>query len=200
MRSKVKVIRNYIPHDICDELNSWVFYAVRNKMMDLGITTPPNTIWNETNKRLPSVKRYTSRMYSDRYDYPELVRSLHDQIEKEFNLSKWHYPVHRHGRDGVVVLATLTGGDVYAHKDPIDFAGKEVLRCNILTSQVQSGGTIYVDGEAFNLNKGDMMQYLVSRHEHRVEPINSVLEDMRIMWMFGWNVDGDEWEQQNLEI
>ena len=188
----VKVIRNYLPIDKCDELNAWVRDAIETKKIDYGITT--SGLWTDS-FREPSPLRYTSRMYADRYEYPQLVRDIHARIEAEFKLEKWHEPIHTHGRDGVVVSATLPGGDVYLHKDPInDFINqKETLRCNILTSETQ-GGLIWVGGQSYTLQKGDMMQYLPSRHEHKVDTVVGNDGDLRIMWMFGWNVDGDEWE------
>jgi len=188
----VNVIRNYLPIDKCDELNLWVKDAIDTKKIDHGITT--SGLWTDTYRETAPL-RYTSRMYANRYEYPQLVRDIHSQIENEFDLVKWHEPKHSHGRDGVVVSATLPGGDVYLHKDPIDdFVNqKETLRCNILTSETQ-GGLIWVNDETYTLQKGDMMQYLVTRHEHRVEPVIGDDGDLRIMWMFGWNVDGDQWE------
>ena len=186
----VNVIRNYLPHDSCDILNTWVREAIQTKKMDFGITTSGD--YKEA-YREPAPLRYTSRMYADRYEYPQLVRDIHVQIENEFNLSQWHTPVHDHGRDGVVVSATMPGGDVYLHKDPLAIGGLHTLRCNILTSATE-GGTIWVAGEPYSLQKGDMMQYIVSRHEHRVEPVIGSPGDLRIMWMFGWFVDADIWE------
>jgi hypothetical protein len=133
-------------------------------------------------------------MYADQFEYPQLVRDLHAQIETKFNLTQWHDPVHEHGRDAVVVSATQPGGDVYLHKDSTAY-GKEVLRCNILSSATL-GGCIWVGNKSYELEQGDMMQYLVSRHEHRVETVQGNPGDLRIMWMFGWYVDGDVWENR----
>jgi hypothetical protein len=77
-----------------------------------------------------------------------------------------------------------------------DIGGEELkhtLRCNILTSETK-GGLIWVNGESYQLKKGDMMQYLVSKYRHSVEKVIGQDGDLRIMWMFGWYVDGDEWE------
>ena len=186
----VNVVRNYLPIAKCDELNEWIHDAIDTKKIDHGITTSGD--YRDHHREVAPL-RYTSRMYADRFEYPQLVRDIHAQIENEFNLSKWHEPMHTHGRDGVVVSATLPGGDVYLHLDPVNDFGKEVLRCNILTSETE-GGLIWVNDETYTLKKGDMMQYLVSRHEHKVEPVVGNEGDLRIMWMFGWNVDGDEWE------
>lgn len=187
----VNVIRDYLSPAKCDELNAWVREAIAQGQIGHGVTTDRH--YTDTH-RVASRLRYTSRMYGGNYQYPQLVRNLHVQIEAEFGLTKWHNPQHMHGRDGVVVSATMPGGDVYLHKDPVDSqAPKETLRCNILTSETE-GGEIIVAGKTYFLNKGDMMQYLVSRHEHEVKPVQGVDGDFRIMWMFGWYVDGDEWE------
>ena len=196
----VNVVRNYLPVSECDELNAWVRDAIATEKMGKGITID-GSYKDDTRVRIPSPLRYTSRMYADRYEYPQLVRDIHARIEQEFNLSKWHEPIHKHGRDATVVSATLPGGDVYLHKDPkqsgvymdTDPNSKEALSCNILTSETE-GGLIHVGDETYQLKKGDMMQYLVSRHEHRVETVVGNEGDMRILWMFGWYVDGDEWE------
>lgn len=45
------------------------------------------------------------------------------------------------------------------------------------------------------------MQYLVSKYDHEVKAITGPENSMRVLWMFGWNVDGDEWElRQHREI
>jgi len=188
----VNVIRNYLPNDKCDDLNSWVRNAIESNKISFGITTSGDY---KDHHREVAPFRYTSRMYAERYEYPQLVRDIHAQIEQEFNLKQWHLPVHPHGRDGTVVSATLPGGDVYLHKDPMVTDTLHTLRCNILTSET-AGGLIWVAGEPYILQKGDMMQYVVSRHEHKVDSVIGNPGDLRIMWMFGWAVDADVWEER----
>jgi hypothetical protein len=179
----VNVVRNYLPEAECDELNAWVRDAIANEKMGEGITTG----------MVKYPLRYTSRFYAKNFEYPQLVRDVHARIEQEFNLTKWHEPVHPHARDATVVSATFPGGDVYLHKDPMATFELDTLRCNIITSETE-GGMIHVGNETYQLKKGDMMQYLVSRHEHKVETVIGNDGDLRILWMFGWCVDGDEWE------
>ena len=187
----VNVIRNYLSIDKCDILNSWAKTAIENNQISFGVTTDKH--YTESHRE-PSHLRYTSRLYAKNYEYPQLVRDIHAQIEKDFNLTKWHLPIHTHGRDATVVSVTLPGGDVYLHKDGVDGQEpKHVLRCNILTSETE-GGLIWVGNRSYTLKKGDMMQYLVSRHEHKVEKVIGNPGDLRIMWMFGWYVNGDKWE------
>jgi hypothetical protein len=184
----VNVVRNYLDKDKCELLNAWVRGNLAQGNIKNGIT-------GDCHKQIFYVAklRYTTRL-SKEYKYPQLVRDIHKQIETEFNLTKWAKPKHKHGKDGVVVSATMPGGDVYLHHDPVDNQEpKHTLRCNILTSETK-GGLIWVNGESYQLKKGDMMQYLVSKYDHSVETVIGQDGDLRIMWMFGWYVDGDEWE------
>ena len=184
----VNVVSNYLEDDKCELLNAWIRGNISKGNIKHGITGD----WY-ANKTYTTPLRYTTRL-SENYEYPQLVRDIHKQIETEFNLTKWAEPKHTHGKDGVVVSATMPDGDVYKHIDPIDLDGtKHTLRCNILTSETK-GGLIWVNGESYQLKKGDMMQYLVSKYEHSVDKVIGQDGDLRIMWMFGWYVDGDEWE------
>lgn len=186
----VNVIKNYLPLTECDTLNAWVRDAIANDLIGKGVTAGG----------VESPLRYTSRFSSSKFEYPQIVRDIRARIEGEFNLTQWKDPIHPHAKDGVVVSATMPDGDVYSHTDPKQsnsFDGsipKETLRCNILTSETQ-GGLIWVEGQSYLLQKGDMIQYLVSRHEHHVDKVIGMQGDLRIMWMFGWYVDGDVWEK-----
>jgi hypothetical protein len=190
----VNVVRNYLSESECNELNTWMRENIEAGNIRFGVTNVPGTHYSE-NKRIASEPfRYTTRINPAGYTYPQLVRDIHARIELDFNLTKWAEPKHTHGQDGVVASATLPGGDVYLHKDGVDGQEpKHTLRSNILTS-APGGGLIWVNGESYTLQKGDMMQYLPSRYEHKVEPVVGNTGDMRIMWMFGWYVDADEWE------
>lgn len=178
----VNIIKNYLPHNLCDELNAWMVDAVNTKSIGVGPT--------------PSKHRYTTRLVcgqTPKYKFPELVGDLYKQIEKDYNLEKWHYPQVQ-GTDGVIAVAIYPGGDIYEHTDPMTGPHpKSLLRCAIISS-VTEGGRVWVEGQPYTLQKGDMYQCLVSRHKHRVETVVGGPDDVRIIWLFGWYVDGDEWE------
>jgi hypothetical protein len=185
----VNVVPSYLEDDKCELLNAWVRGNIAKGNIEHGLTGD----WYKKNIYTTPL-RYTTRR-SENYEFPQLVRDIHKQIETEFNLTKWAEPKHTHGKDGVVVTATIPNGSVYEHIDPIDLDGrKHTLRCNILTSETK-GGLIWVNGESYQLKKGDMMQYLVSKYKHSVDKVIGQDGDLRIMWMFGWYVDGDEWEK-----
>ncbi len=190
MSIKVAVARNYLDKDSCEQLNQWVLEAVAQGKMGRGITTAEGTHYLSYN-RVFTDRRYTSRMYSENYEYPQLVKDIFTRIKTELNLK--NAPVSSNGgRDGVVVSCTYPGGDVYLHKDPKEGASISLLRVNILSKAAQEGGTIHVEDAVFNLQQGDMMAYLVDEYEHYVEPVES--GGPRIMWMFGLLIPKHLWE------
>jgi len=184
----VNVIPNYLDNDKCELLNAWMRGSISKGNIEYGHAKLP-----DKNGRYPNPFRYSTRP-SINYEYPQLVRDIHKQIETDFNLTKWAEPKHIHGKDGVVVSATMPNGNVFEHIDGQDGQEpKHTLRCNILTSETK-GGLIWINGESYQLKKGDMMQYLVSKYKHSVDKVIGQDGDLRIMWMFGWYVDADEWE------
>ena len=94
-----------------------------------------------------------------------------------------------HGKDGVVVSVTYNDGDVYRHKDPGVGEGVVGLRCNILASKPESGGTIHVADNTYDRNEGDMMCYFVTEHYHSVEVCHGT--SPRTLFMFGFVVPPD---------
>jgi hypothetical protein len=192
----VRIVKNYLPAAECDELNAWVRDAISSNSIGYGVGRADTRVKDYD-------LRYTSRFYADRFEYPDLVRNIHARIESDYDLTAWHLPVHTHARDGTVVVGILPGGNVYSHTDPlgrvgdIHFPALHTLRCDILTQETSAGGgEIVVNGVSHKLEKGDMIQFLVSRHEHSVSTVQGVAGDLYVLWMFGWCVDGDVWESR----
>jgi hypothetical protein len=192
MSIKVAVVKNYLDKESCKQLNQWVLDVIVQGKIGHGITTPKESHYSNS-ERIASEKRYTSRMYSDNYEYPELVTSIFNRIKTELNLKNASVSSNG-GRDGVVVSCTYPEGDVYLHKDPKEGPGVSLLRVNILSKAAQVGGTIHVEDAIFNLEQGDMMAYLVDEYEHYVEPVQG--ETPRIMWMFGILIPKHLWEAE----
>lgn len=190
MSTKVAVVRNYLDKASCEELNQWMLDVIAQGKVGKGVTTAEGVHWTSA-ERIVAEKRFTSRLYSENYEYPPLVKAIFDQIKTELNLKNATVSS-RGGRDGVVVTCTYPGGDVYPHKDPKEGHGVSLLRVNILSKAAQSGGAIHVENDTFNLEQGDMMAYLVDEYEHCVEPVGG--DDPRIMWMFGLLIPKHLWE------
>jgi uncharacterized alpha/beta hydrolase family protein len=190
MSIKVAVVRNYLDADSCEKLNQWVLEAIAQGKIGYGLTTPEGVHYSE-GERVVAEYRYTSRLYSQNYEYPQLVKDIFNRIKTELNLKNVSVSSNG-GRDGVVVSCAYRNNDIYLHKDPKEGAGVSLLRVNILSNQAQNGGAVDVENSKFSLQQGDMMAYLVDEYEHYVEPIQG--EDPRIMWMFGMLIPKHFWE------
>jgi hypothetical protein len=184
---RIEIIPNFATKEEIKLLNEWAELGVKNKWLDNGITDYRHS----TNKRL------TSRMYGNRYEYPQFVRDLSDRIRKFVGIDSYPLIV-GHGRDGVVVSYTMNGGDVYKHKDPKSIEDLATLRCNILTQKSEAGGILHIENKPIDINVGDLHCYLVSEHEHWATPIDG--NTPRIMWMFGCHLPAEHWNSGKINI
>jgi len=175
---QVLLVPNFITAEEIQILKDWANQAVTDGQFVDGITGDwDKKEFNTTKKRL------TNRM-SQNINYPELVKTLQDRIRQTVPLIAKAPVIEGHGKDGVVVSVTYNDGDVYKHKDPSVGEGVAGLRCNILASKAESGGTIHVEDKTYDLNEGDMMCYLVTELYHSVEVCHG--DNPRILFMFGF--------------
>jgi len=173
--------KNFVTPQECAELNAWVDEGVTNKWLDVGTS---NGEFNYSG-------RVTSRMYPNRYKYPEFVRTISSRVREfcgvsNYGLIKWH------GRDGVVVSCTFPGGYVFEHVDPKSLHGLATLRCNIMTRAADIGGMLRIEGKFIPLEVGELHCYLVSEHAHYVSEVAG--NTSRVMWMFGAHVPREDWD------
>jgi hypothetical protein len=182
----VIVIRNFASSEEVQILKDWQVKAVEEGQFVDGITGD----WDK--KTFSRTKtRLTNRM-SKNINYPDLVKTLQDRIRQTFPILSNVPLIEGHGKDGVVVSITYNDGDVYKHKDPSVGEGVVGLRCNILASKAESGGTIHVEDKTYDLNEGDMMCYLVTELYHSVEVCHG--NNPRTLFMFGFVVDENSWK------
>ena len=187
---QVLLVPNFINAEEIQALKDWANQAVIDGQFVDGVTGD----WDK--KEFSTTKlRLTNRM-SPKIDYPELVKTLQDRIRQTVQLTANAPVIENHGKDGVVVSITYNDGDVYKHKDPSVGEGVVGLRCNILASKAESGGTIHVENKTYDLNEGDMMCYLVTELYHSVDVCYG--NNPRILFMFGFVVDKDSWENNNI--
>jgi hypothetical protein len=185
---QVLLVPNFLSPEEIQALKDWTNQAVVDGQFVDGITGD----WDKKEFSRTS-KRLTNRM-SHKIHYPELVKTLQDRIRQTVPLTAEAPVIENHGKDGVVVSVTYNDGDVYKHKDPSVGEGVVGLRCNILASKAESGGTIHVEDKTYDLNEGDMMCYLVTERYHSVEVCGGDIP--RTLFMFGFVVDGDSWNNQ----
>jgi hypothetical protein len=183
---RIEIIPNFVSNTELTELNAWANLGVQNKWLDEG-----NIAGGKTTTRL------TSRLYPERYEYPQFVLDLSEKVRSFMGIDGYSI-VNGHGRDGVVVSYTLPGGDVFKHKDPAIAEGLAILRCNIVTQKADTGGELYVGDALVNAGVGDLHCYLASEHEHFVTTVEG--NTPRILWIFGALVPADDWNSGKIKV
>jgi len=182
----VLVYPNFISAGVCAELNAWVNEGVSKKWLDKGVDRGVDRSNHEYEKR------FTSRLYSDRFEYPQVAYTVFNKISDYLGLQDAPKSVAGGGKDGMVVSCTFNGGDVYSHIDPKEPFG-EVLRCNIMTTDTEKGGQLYVGGSHIQIQAGDLHCYLASSEQHYVTTVEG--DTPRILWMFGYQVTANRFKQ-----
>lgn len=183
---RVEIVKDFLLPEECLLLNQWALLGVHNEWLSTGVTA-----FGITNSRL------TSRFYGKRFITPVEVLRISERVRDFCGVSS--YPlILGHGRDGIVVSYTKPGGDVYKHRDPTSIEGTPTLRCNIMTQGADAGGALYIDGKKIEIGVGDLHCYLVSEHEHWVEPVEG--KTPRIMWMFGAHVPAEDWNSGKIIV
>lgn len=182
--SSVLFFENFIDNKTCSELNKWVYEGVEKKWLDRGAKNGGSGLTYD--------KRLTTRPYGDRFEYPEVVFEVFDQITKFLNIGHLSKSVTGGGKNGVVVSYTYPGGDVYVHKDRMEPKG-HVLRCNVMTQMADGGGELFVDDEKVDIKVGDLHCYLASKSKHYVTKVKG--NTPRILWMFGYQCSLEEFEK-----
>ena len=179
--------QNFLSQEDCNILNDWVDEGVKNKWLDFGISR----------KQSNYTKRVTSRLYGNRFEYPQIVLDISNRIRKFCGVDSYGL-IEGHGRDGVVVSCTFPGGDVYKHQDPKNQNELSALRCNVMTRGSDAGGKLYVGGEHIDIEVGELHCYLASDFEHYVTEVEG--DTSRVLWMFGAYVPKEDWESGRIKI
>ena len=133
--------------------------------------------------------RVTNRLECyGRIDYPPEVYEIQQRIRNLLHLHDAPI-IEGHGKDGIVVSKTFHGGDVYEHRDPPVGENLIGLRCNVLVSKQERGGMLWVDGEPYDPELGELHCYPVTELWHRVDACYG--RTPRVLFMFGFCVK--EW-------
>ena len=186
---RIEVVKNFLSRADIAELNAWVEEGVEKKWLDIGLTTRGQPTTPDT--------RVTSRLYGDRFNYPEVALRVANKIREYCGISNAPL-IEGHGKNGIVVSCTFPDGDVYAHRDPRVREDLAVLRCNVMTQGADAGGVLYVGGQPVPIEVGDLHCYLVSEHEHYVTTVEG--NTPRVLWMFGGCVLAEDWDTGRIKI
>jgi hypothetical protein len=175
--------KHFLTQTQCDELNAWVLEGVECKWLDLGASCEMQ--WQYE-------KRLTTRNYGGRFEYPQIVYDVSQQITESLDLHDLRKSEFGGGRDGVVVSCTFPEGDVYEHIDMME-GSKHILRCNVMTQAADSGAKLYIDNEHIDVEVGELHCYLPSTVPHYVTKVEG--QTPRILWMFGYKCDKERFDQ-----
>jgi hypothetical protein len=182
--------KNFLSAEECSTLNEWVDTGVKNKWLDVGVSRK-NYVLERYEKRV------TSRMYGDRFTYPQIALDVSERIRSFCGVTSYGL-IEGHGKNGVVVSCTFNGGDVYPHQDPLVKDNFSALRCNVMTRGPDSGGQLYVDGKHIDIEVGELHCYLASNFQHYVTEVRG--ETSRVLWMFGAAVPYNDWESGAIKV
>lgn len=191
------IFKKFLNPDVCQLLNNWVDLAVNNHWMDKGRDFDLSH-YRFNHKPNNYKYRLTSRIYANRYKYPEIVYKVSNQISGFLQIQDLEKSVVGGGRDGIVVSCMLPDGKVSAHIDDME-GSLHILRCNIMTRKSDFGGELYIGERKINIDVGDLHCYLPSLTMHKVTVGQG--ETSRVMWMFGYQCSLDRFNQivdQNL--
>jgi hypothetical protein len=184
--------KNFLTSEECNLLNVWVDEGVEKKWLDTGVTEKQFGYTSYT-------KRVTSRMYGNRFQYPQIALDISNRIRKLCGIDSYGL-IEGHGRDGIVVSCTFTGGDVSEHYDAKSKFenGLSALKCNVMTRNADIGGELYVGGEHLDIEVGELHCYLASDFKHKVTEVEG--ETSRVLWMFGAYVPFEDWESGKIKF
>lgn len=174
---RIEVKTGYLGLSECEALNAWADMGVSNGTFTNGRNADGST----------NPLRFTTRLSPA--SYPPSVYDLDTAVRAYCGVSS--YAPCQQGTNGIVCNYIQPGGDVFAHTDQPE-NGLAILRCNIVTRAAQSGGELFVGGQALPLTAGELHCYLASEFEHYVTTVGGNLP--RVMWSFSALVPAADWE------
>lgn len=183
-----QVVKNFLFEEEIPVLNEWTINNWKNPYFkDAGM--------DENNP----FSRFTTRMETFEIakesgfiiDYPKVCYNIQDRIKNFFGLHDC--PTPNSFYNGIVNGIGFSPGLIEEHIDPVYVPGTNTLHCNIITRNSFSGGVTIIEGKEFPVEEGDLLMYIVSKHNHRVTNIEGSRE--RILWVFGFCIDDHKLEE-----
>jgi len=168
--------KNFLLQEECNQLNGWVEEGIGKKWLDTSFDRSTGAGYT---------KRLTTRAYSSRFEYPEVVYQISNRITDFLDLHGTPKSLVGGGKNGIIVSCTFPGGDLFSHKDGMDDS-LHVLRCNVMTQAADDGAELFIDGNKIDIEVGDLHCYLASNVKHHVTQVKG--NTSRIMWMFGYAI------------
>lgn len=120
-------------------------------------------------------QRLTTRQLTA-FAIPDVARQIFARVRALYDWPDGSRPEPTAQGDGIILVATLPGGDTYAHRDPTPLEGIDVIRLNILIQQADTGGELWVKDEQgqdthWSIEERDLHAYAASAHIHAVTAV-----------------------------
>lgn len=120
-------------------------------------------------------ERLTTRQQTS-FAIPDEARQIFERVRALYHWPDGSRPEPTAQGNGVILVATLPGGDTYAHRDPTPLEGFDVVRLNILIQQAQAGGELWLKGEQdldthWPIKERELHGYAASAHIHAVTTV-----------------------------
>jgi hypothetical protein len=178
---RIVTVKNYLSPEQCSQLTELTKYGYDNNMMTLGNRT---------------TLRYTSRLDTTLYTYPQSVFDIAAQVRTYCGVST--YPViSGQGSDGIVTTYMPTGADIFSYQAPL-IEGQGQLWSFVVTQQTEAGGVTQINGVDYPVDQGDLLVYLTSNNTQYTTPVTG--NTTRICWSFGNLVPTDAWESGQIVV
>lgn len=178
---RIITVKNYLSLAQCAELSNITKYGKDNNLMTLGEDTS---------------LRYTSRIATSLYTYPQLVFDIATQIRAYCGVAD--YPsVPYQGSQGIVTTYMPTGAEGLHYQAEL-INGQGQLWMFIVTQQTESGGVVQINEVDYSLYVGDLLVYLTSNNTQYVTPVTGVTT--KLNWLFGNLVPTEAWESGQIIV
>lgn len=193
----VKAYKDFITEEERDILNNWTLsnyknnYFIDPKMDSKNLertkltTRFANPLVNYGNPLLStSSYDHINLIVSSNlnFTYPKVAYDIQKRITLTFEFEDFGLsPV---GKDGIISEISFEGGTIHPHIDPVWFEGTQTVHFNFITQKPLSGGVTYVENNPWEIEETDLLSYIVSKAEHKVDEIVGKKE--RILWVFSF--------------
>lgn len=178
---RIVTVENYLSPEQCAQLSAVTQYGHDHNQMTLGTNT---------------TLRYTSRIDTSLYTYPQYVLDIAAQVRAYCGVAA--YPiVDGQGGDGIVTTYMPTGADIFRYHGYL-IEGQGQLWSFIVTQPTESGGVTQINGVDYPVGQGDLLVYLTSNNTQYTTPVTG--GTTRICWSFGNLVPTDAWESGQIVV
>lgn len=193
----VKAYKDFITQEEKNVLNQWTLSNFKhnyfidpkmdsNHLEKTKLTTRfANPLVNYGNPPLNSSSHdhINFIVYSNpNFTYPKVAYDIQKRIALTFEFEDFGLsPV---GKDGIISEISFEGGTVHPHIDPIWFEGTQTVHFNIISQKPISGGITHIENDPWEVEETDLLSYIVSKAEHKVDEIVGKKE--RILWVFSF--------------